>query len=115
MKTKRSRISGWPIPARLWRFLSSIILKSTSRLQRLQAAGAFRDRVRWVESVLWKRIQPFEPDHRFQVVQATLTRFGQFSNPPAVHLDQICLKLGVSYPSLHRYFSEMLGYSPKYC
>lgn len=79
----------------------------------LQAVSAFRERVQRIEPILLKRLDRFETNYRFQVVQTVLRRFEQASG--GSHLVKLGRELGISYPSLHRYFAETLGYSPKYC
>ncbi|RCR68441.1 AraC family transcriptional regulator [Larkinella punicea] len=93
-------------------------LSSFTRLDELQdhlqTVPSFGERVRLMESVLLPKIQRVTIDHRQKIVQAALQKFEK----PAInrtHLGLICRELGVSYPSLHRYFNETLGYSPKYC
>ncbi|MGV3561226.1 helix-turn-helix domain-containing protein [Larkinella arboricola] len=82
--------------------------------EHLQTAPSFRQRVSLMEQMLMNRLYGFIPDYRFAIVQTALNRFGQTTGDN-YHLNQICRELGVSYPSLHRYFTEVLGYSPKYC
>ncbi|GAB3251697.1 helix-turn-helix domain-containing protein [Larkinella harenae] len=80
----------------------------------LQTAHSFAERIGKVEPILLERLVYFEQNYRFKVVQSALARFE--ANPGHYrHLDRICRELGVSYPSLHRYFTDVLGYSPKYC
>ncbi|MGA0557696.1 hypothetical protein ACO2Q8_13660 [Larkinella sp. VNQ87] len=93
----------------------SVLLRPDELEERLQAVGHFRERVYLMEAVLQKQLQAFEPDYRFRLVQVALTHFHQTIDNQFVHLHQLCRDLGVSYPSLHRYFTDTLGYSPKYC
>ncbi|MFD1142054.1 hypothetical protein ACFQ4C_13090 [Larkinella insperata] len=82
--------------------------------EHLQTVSSFQARVSRMESFLVKHCTSFEPTYRFRIVQTVLNRFDQISGSN-LHLNQLCHELGVSYPSLHRYFTEVLGYSPKYC
>ncbi|GAB3929976.1 helix-turn-helix domain-containing protein [Larkinella terrae] len=90
-------------------------IRSDNWEDRLQTAPSFDARVKLVEMMLLRRTQAVELDYRFQIVQKTFDYFGKqhINRPP--NLAWICRELGVSYPSLHRYFTEALGYSPKYC
>lgn len=93
----------------------SAFIRSDEWEDRLQNVPSFDERVRLTELILVQRIQSVELDYRFQVVQKTLHYFGKQPANRQQNLPLICRELGVSYPSLHRYFTETLGYSPKYC
>ncbi|RRB04648.1 helix-turn-helix domain-containing protein [Larkinella rosea] len=93
----------------------SAFIRSDEWEDRLQTAASFNARVNLVEMMLLQRTQAVELDYRFQVVQRTLHYFAKQGINQRLNLPSICRELGVSYPSLHRYFTEALGYSPKYC
>ncbi|GAB3326521.1 helix-turn-helix domain-containing protein [Larkinella ripae] len=93
----------------------AVFLRPNSLEERLQTARSFRERTQLMESFLGQHFRRFDPDYRFWLVQTALRRFGQFDRNQPIHLNRISRELGVSYPSLHRYFTAALGYSPKYC
>lgn len=90
----------------------SCLIRLNEWQEPLQIAHSFRERVGRMEAILQNRFRHFEVNYRFQLVQTVLQRFAAGSTR---QLDQLSHDLGVSYPSLRRYFIDALGYSPKYC
>ncbi|GAB3910127.1 helix-turn-helix domain-containing protein [Larkinella knui] len=90
-------------------------IRLTELEERMQAAAVFSERVRLMEAILVKPVLEIPIDYRQKVVQIALQKFDRNAFNPNQPLRAICRELGVSYPSLHRYFNETLGYSPKYC
>ncbi|MGM9512001.1 helix-turn-helix domain-containing protein [Larkinella sp. GY13] len=93
----------------------SILIRPDELEDQLQTAPVFHERVLLMETLLLKRIQRVEVNYKLKIVQAVLQKFEPKTENRDQHLSKICHELGVSYPSLHRYFNDTLSYSPKYC
>lgn len=75
----------------------------------------FRERVALAEKTFLPLLTTTHADWRYRVVQQAIACFETVAVNNDKHLYSLCRKLGVSYTSLHRYFTETVGYSPKYC
>ncbi|WP_128547387.1 helix-turn-helix domain-containing protein [Larkinella soli] len=73
----------------------------------------FQSRVNRIEFVLLDKLPNLKSDYRFELVQRALHYFQ--SAPGHAGVSDVSRQLPVTYPSLYRYFTEELGYSPKYC
>jgi AraC-like DNA-binding protein len=75
----------------------------------------FRARVALAEKTFLPFLTTTQADWRYTIVQRATACFETATVINDRHLYSLCRELGVSYTSLHRYFIETVGYSPKYC
>lgn len=81
----------------------------------LRECESFEERVRWFEKFLTPHVLDWEFSFKYHLVQEGLTRFQKEAYREGEHLHEICRELAVSYPTFYRYFTEIIGYSPKFC
>lgn len=81
----------------------------------LRHANNFAERTRITENTFLPLISWVSNDWRYHLIQQAITGFETNAANHERHLYSLCRELGVSYTSLHRYFTETVGYSPKYC
>ncbi|MFD2570253.1 hypothetical protein ACFSUS_06375 [Spirosoma soli] len=83
----------------------------------IQNASSFADRIKITEAAFLPFTSAANTDWRYKLVQQAVAHFDTTDslNKPQQHLYRLCHDLGVSYKSLHRHFTTVVGYSPKYC
>lgn len=82
--------------------------------EQLIIASSFAERVRYMEAFLNKCFSIVSIDYRYQLVQEALTRFDAFM-PLGNAIQQIAENLCITPKSLNRYFTRLVGASPKWC
>lgn len=81
-------------------------------IEELKSKKTFDERVSYAENYLLSNIDIFKSDYKLEtVIKAVyyITHCGDFKS------NMVSKKVGVSTPTLNRYFKEVLGMSPKQC
>ncbi|CCH55768.1 transcription regulator [Fibrisoma limi BUZ 3] len=91
------------------------LLRLPGFTEQIQRAQTFTQRVQVAESALLPLVGTAHDNWRYELIQRVINRFDTVDTPGDDHLYTLCRNLGVSYSSLHRHFTSIVGYSPKYC
>lgn len=91
------------------------LLKDPDLEERLADCQDFEERIRNFESYLYLKIQKLNLDHRYFFVQQVLDKFNHTTEVGTSNFQAIGHQVGISYPTMYRYFKEVIGFSPKYC
>ncbi|RIV27025.1 AraC family transcriptional regulator [Fibrisoma montanum] len=93
----------------------SDLLRLPGFTEQIQRARTFSQRVQVAEAALLPLVGTAHDNWRYELVQRVINRFDTVDTLGDDHLYTLCRHLGVSYSSLHRHFTTVVGYSPKYC